>query len=163
MFRADVQLQSLERSLLHVLISSVRWYRTRSFLSSSARSRCCGLVRATGIDEGQAADSSLCLSQPAHKTFKIKKILAKKARQNRQIPQWIRLRTDNKIRCQTQPGCPSALMLQDSTYAGQTWDKICTGWLKMGRNAMRERTASCRGDRGWTALRFRECCKFSCS
>ena len=35
---------------------------------------------------------------PAHKTFKIKKILAKKARQNRQIPQWIRLRTDNKIR-----------------------------------------------------------------
>ena len=42
-----------------------------------------------------------CVSflQPAHKTFKIKKILAKKARQNRQIPQWIRLRTDNKIRC----------------------------------------------------------------
>jgi len=28
----------------------------------------------------------------------MKKILAKKARQNRQIPQWIRLRTDNKIR-----------------------------------------------------------------
>ena len=39
-----------------------------------------------------------CCVQPAHKTFKIKKILAKKARQNRQIPQWIRLRTDNKIR-----------------------------------------------------------------
>lgn len=39
-----------------------------------------------------------CSVQPAHKTFKIKKILAKKARQNRQIPQWIRLRTDNKIR-----------------------------------------------------------------
>jgi large subunit ribosomal protein L39e len=39
-----------------------------------------------------------CSVQPAHKTFKIKKILAKKARQNRQIPQWIRLRTDNTIR-----------------------------------------------------------------
>jgi len=39
-----------------------------------------------------------CPAQPAHKTFKVKKILAKKARQNRQIPQWIRLRTDNKIR-----------------------------------------------------------------
>jgi large subunit ribosomal protein L39e len=38
------------------------------------------------------------VEMPAHKTFKIKKILAKKARQNRQIPQWIRLRTDNKIR-----------------------------------------------------------------
>ena len=37
--------------------------------------------------------------QAAHKTFKVKKILAKKARQNRQIPQWIRLRTDNTIRC----------------------------------------------------------------
>ncbi|KAJ1487815.1 ribosomal L39 protein-domain-containing protein [Baffinella frigidus] len=34
----------------------------------------------------------------SHKTFKIKKTLAKKARQNRQVPQWIRLRTDNKIR-----------------------------------------------------------------
>ena len=41
---------------------------------------------------------TFCSVQPAHKTFKIKKILAKKARQNRQIPQWIRLRTDNKIR-----------------------------------------------------------------
>ncbi len=36
--------------------------------------------------------------QPSHKTFKIKKTLAKKAKQNRQIPQWIRMRTDNKIR-----------------------------------------------------------------
>ena len=36
--------------------------------------------------------------QPSQKTFKIKQKLAKKAKQNRPIPQWIRFRTDNKIR-----------------------------------------------------------------
>ncbi|KAG6481052.1 hypothetical protein ZIOFF_057649 [Zingiber officinale] len=35
---------------------------------------------------------------PSHKTFKIKQKLAKKMRQNRPIPHWIRLRTDNTIR-----------------------------------------------------------------
>ncbi len=37
--------------------------------------------------------------QPSQKTFKIKRVLAKKAKQNRPIPQWIRFRTNNKIRC----------------------------------------------------------------
>lgn len=47
---------------------------------------------------------SLCESpfdafeQPAHKSFMIKKKLARKAKQNRQIPQWFRYKTDNKIR-----------------------------------------------------------------
>ncbi|WZY86184.1 hypothetical protein YC2023_032568 [Brassica napus] len=36
--------------------------------------------------------------QPSHKSFMIKKKLAKKQRQNRPIPHWIRLRTDNTIR-----------------------------------------------------------------
>jgi len=36
--------------------------------------------------------------QPSHKTFRIKKKLAKKQRQNRPIPYWIRMRTDNTIR-----------------------------------------------------------------
>jgi len=40
---------------------------------------------------------SFCL-QPSQKTFKIKQKLAKKAKQNRPIPQWIRFRTDNTIR-----------------------------------------------------------------
>ncbi|KAF3527629.1 hypothetical protein DY000_02043837 [Brassica cretica] len=43
---------------------------------------------------------------PSHKSFMIKKNLAKKMRQNRPIPHWIRLRTDNTIRytvhCQAQ-------------------------------------------------------------
>ncbi|KAB5553387.1 hypothetical protein DKX38_010698 [Salix brachista] len=34
---------------------------------------------------------------PSHKTFRIKKKLAKKMRQNRPIPHWIRMRTDNTI------------------------------------------------------------------
>ena len=36
--------------------------------------------------------------QPSNKTFKVNKILGKKAKQNRPLPQWIRMRTDNKIR-----------------------------------------------------------------
>ncbi|KAG5624137.1 hypothetical protein H5410_009355, partial [Solanum commersonii] len=35
---------------------------------------------------------------PSHKTFMIKEKLAKKQRQNRPIPYWIRMRTDNTIR-----------------------------------------------------------------
>uniref|UniRef100_A0A061RNH1 Large subunit ribosomal protein L39e n=2 Tax=Tetraselmis sp. GSL018 TaxID=582737 RepID=A0A061RNH1_9CHLO len=35
---------------------------------------------------------------PSHKTFRTKRTLAKKQRQNRPIPQWIRFRTNNKIR-----------------------------------------------------------------
>ncbi|KAL8044219.1 hypothetical protein ABFX02_08G032301 [Erythranthe guttata] len=38
------------------------------------------------------------VSQPSHKSFMIKKKLAKKQRQNRPIPYWIRMRTDNTIR-----------------------------------------------------------------
>ncbi|XP_039142279.1 60S ribosomal protein L39-2 [Dioscorea cayenensis subsp. rotundata] len=42
--------------------------------------------------------SNFAAAMPSHKTFVIKKKLAKKMRQNRPIPHWIRLRTDNKIR-----------------------------------------------------------------
>ncbi len=38
------------------------------------------------------------LLQSAHKTFRIKTKLAKKLKQNRPIPQWIRMRTGNTIR-----------------------------------------------------------------
>ena len=38
------------------------------------------------------------ITQPSQKRFRVKQILAKKAKQNRPIPQWIRLRTDNRIR-----------------------------------------------------------------
>ena len=41
---------------------------------------------------------SCCCVQPSQKTYKIKRVLARKAKQNRPIPQWIRFRTGNKIR-----------------------------------------------------------------
>ena len=41
--------------------------------------------------------------QPSQKTFKIKKILGKKQKQNRPIPQWIRMRTGNTIRYVSSP------------------------------------------------------------
>ena len=47
--------------------------------------------------------------QPSQKTFKIKRVLAKKAKQNRPIPQWIRFRTNNKIR--------SGFLLSGTSYA----------------------------------------------
>nr|CBN08631.1 ribosomal protein L39l [Microcosmus squamiger] len=34
----------------------------------------------------------------ANKSFKIKQCLAKKQNQNRPIPQWVRMKTGNKIR-----------------------------------------------------------------
>ncbi|XP_035300069.1 60S ribosomal protein L39-like [Cricetulus griseus] len=46
--------------------------------------------------------SILSLSQlltiSSHKTFQMKRLLAKKQEQNRPIPQWIRMKTGNKIR-----------------------------------------------------------------
>ena len=42
--------------------------------------------------------SSQKKKQPSQKTFKIKKILGKKQKQNRPIPQWIRMKTGNTIR-----------------------------------------------------------------
>lgn len=35
---------------------------------------------------------------PANKSLNTKKKLAKAAKQNRPLPQWVRLKTDNKIR-----------------------------------------------------------------
>lgn len=37
-------------------------------------------------------------TQPANKTLRTKKTLAKRLKQNRPIPQWIRMRTGNRIR-----------------------------------------------------------------
>lgn len=37
-------------------------------------------------------------NMPSQKTFRTKRVLAKKAKQNRPIPHWIRFRTNNKIR-----------------------------------------------------------------
>ena len=41
---------------------------------------------------------TLTMHRPSHKSFRTKQKLGKKMRQNRPIPQWIRLRTGNTIR-----------------------------------------------------------------
>ncbi|KAB0380352.1 large ribosomal subunit protein eL39-like [Muntiacus reevesi] len=41
---------------------------------------------------------SSVLTVSSHKTFRIKQFLAKKQKQDRPIPQWIRMKTGNKIR-----------------------------------------------------------------
>ncbi|TXG62233.1 hypothetical protein EZV62_013596 [Acer yangbiense] len=48
--------------------------------------------------ESKFRSRSIEAKMPSHKTFIIKKKLAKKMRQNRPIPHWIRMRTDNTIR-----------------------------------------------------------------
>jgi len=58
------------------------------------------LIRLLFMLIGTILHSETCrfFFQPSHKTFRIKKKLAKKMRQNRPIPYWIRMRTDNTIR-----------------------------------------------------------------
>ncbi|KAK1414008.1 hypothetical protein QVD17_29745 [Tagetes erecta] len=50
------------------------------------------------IREDEEEADPVLSAMPSHKTFMIKKKLAKKMRQNRPIPHWIRMRTDNTIR-----------------------------------------------------------------
>ncbi|KAG8171088.1 hypothetical protein JTE90_010559, partial [Oedothorax gibbosus] len=49
----------------------------------------------------------------AHKTFRIKQKLSKKMKQNRPIPQWIRMKTGNTIRynAKRRPGEETKLKL----------------------------------------------------
>ncbi|OIS97171.1 60s ribosomal protein l39-3, partial [Nicotiana attenuata] len=50
------------------------------------------------FSSSSSEEESPTVKMPSHKTFMIKKKLAKKQRQNRPIPYWIRMRTDNTIR-----------------------------------------------------------------
>ncbi|CAG8727875.1 37267_t:CDS:2 [Gigaspora margarita] len=49
-------------------------------------------------DQSVETRESKEIDDPSHKTFRIKRVLGKKQKQNRPIPQWIRLRTGNTIR-----------------------------------------------------------------
>nr|GMD75334.1 60S ribosomal protein L39-3 [Ipomoea batatas] len=74
-------------SVEHKIVSNTRSYRDcvswRLVLNSASSS---------------PFQASPTVKMPSHKTFMIKKKLAKKQRQNRPIPYWIRMRTDNTIR-----------------------------------------------------------------
>ncbi|KAI4337272.1 hypothetical protein L6164_015708 [Bauhinia variegata] len=67
--------------------------RSLGFLPLRVFAPCiCSSPRSAQLNPGVEA------KMPSHKTFRIKKKLAKKMRQNRPIPYWIRMRTDNTIR-----------------------------------------------------------------
>jgi large subunit ribosomal protein L39e len=53
----------------------------------------CSLILLCAFEE-----NVLFQAMAAHKTFIIKRKLAKKAKQNRPIPQWVRMQTGNHIR-----------------------------------------------------------------
>ncbi|KAI9290222.1 ribosomal L39 protein-domain-containing protein [Umbelopsis sp. AD052] len=46
---------------------------------------------------GKEQPSSFSIEMPSNKSFKTKRILGKAQKQNRPIPQWIRMRTGNTI------------------------------------------------------------------
>ncbi|XP_045030985.1 60S ribosomal protein L39-like [Daphnia magna] len=72
------------------LLNFVSWQRSCSSVSASSAALVYSVVHfSTAVSTGKMG---------AHKTLKVKKLLAKKMKQNRPIPQWIRLRTDNTIR-----------------------------------------------------------------
>ena len=72
----------------------------RVFVSRSPRMYDILPPRPVGAVAAAAAAAAFvsAATMPSHKTFRIKQKLAKKQRQNRPIPYWIRMRTDNTIR-----------------------------------------------------------------
>lgn len=83
-------------------LNATRWHSTRPrlFLSYFLCSLSCQL---TTLKSPPLPLPPPCLllrhhQMPSHKSFRTKQKLAKKQRQNRPIPNWIRMRTNNKIR-----------------------------------------------------------------
>ena len=86
--------------------------------SAAVLSRASPSQRPPASDPPDPARSHLCrrpvppstaqstVKMPSHKSLRTKLFLAKKMKQNRPIPQWIRLRTDNRIRYVPHPRQP---------------------------------------------------------
>ncbi|EXJ83748.1 hypothetical protein A1O1_07374 [Capronia coronata CBS 617.96] len=66
-----------------------------------------------------AITSDKFVKMPSHKSFRTKQKLAKAQKQNRPIPQWIRLRTGNTIRLEDIPD-PVSLIHDSSSKGRQT-------------------------------------------
>merc|ERR1711890_67042 len=72
----------------------------------------------------------LLIKMSSHKTFIIKRKLAHKMNCNRPVPQWIRMRTGNKIRYNAKRRHRSELNLEYKLY-------ICGSWFS-GKHAIAE-------------------------
>ncbi|CAD7673612.1 unnamed protein product [Nyctereutes procyonoides] len=76
--------------------------------SGSPRGAQCGTQSGTLGPRPQTPKAPFChhpgcvwltvISMSSHKTFRLQGFLAKKQKQNRPIPQWIRMKTGNKVR-----------------------------------------------------------------
>ncbi|KAL1518992.1 hypothetical protein AB1Y20_003261 [Prymnesium parvum] len=75
------------------------WRHAGPHMSTWGREGSCRFVRRSVVlsPTGKLYRPLSC-TPPAHKSLKTKKTLAKKLKQNRPIPQWIRMRTGNRIR-----------------------------------------------------------------
>ncbi|KKK16834.1 hypothetical protein AOCH_000247 [Aspergillus ochraceoroseus] len=71
---------------------------------------------------------------PSHKSFRTKQKLAKAQRQNRPIPQWIRLRTGNTIRLDLkigfEPSPWTETQAQPTTHAQTRYNAKRRHWRK---------------------------------
>ncbi|EEQ28928.1 uncharacterized protein MCYG_01747 [Microsporum canis CBS 113480] len=76
--------------------SSKRAHFTQNFLLFSPSDHKTNFSR--NAQDIQGRDSSESVKMPSQKSFRTKQKLAKAQKQNRPIPQWIRLRTGNTIR-----------------------------------------------------------------
>eukprot|EP00953_Heterococcus_sp_UTEX-ZZ885_P041736 21271-Heterococcus_DN1.PRE.2 len=75
-------------------MASLLLYFCTAFALYTSRACCFARLLTTRL----CSSARVCCAQPSHKTFRTKRTLAVKMKQNRPIPNWIRLRTDNKIR-----------------------------------------------------------------
>ncbi|KAK4391394.1 60S ribosomal protein L39-1 [Sesamum angolense] len=73
------------------------FYKEKSQASANHLLRLCGWRKSVKSRAWNTREQG-GQKKPSHKTLRIKKKLAKKQRQNRPIPYWIRMRTDNTIR-----------------------------------------------------------------
>ncbi|TYZ65105.1 hypothetical protein PybrP1_006023 [[Pythium] brassicae (nom. inval.)] len=104
------------------------------------------LCRTSAAEEGVVTDMcllslSLCV-QPSHKTFRTKQILAKKQKQNRPIPQWIRLRTGNTIKSLTRTCARASPGTTPSAATGAAPSLVCKRFRPSAEGAKRGTAAS---------------------
>lgn len=112
LFPAQLKTSATLKSCRHIKTTVVAYYSSLSQIQGFSQFRLGPRTKIAGLQDGTSSLSSLSIvlsmkcdfemifdmMQPSHKSFMIKKKLAKKMRQNRPIPHWIRLRTDNTIR-----------------------------------------------------------------
>jgi len=99
--RTAPETQPLQDALAHALRSLAQQHLETRFWVAEAE-RFPSMCERLGVQVLPSIllirNQQLLEKMPSHKTFRIKQKLAKKAKQNRPVPQWFRMKTDNRIR-----------------------------------------------------------------